>query len=214
LLKFLIVDRTHWIIAGPGTAAEKIVPVNNRLVVGRECVGTPPAQRLLLDDPSVSRNHLEIRIGPSGDATLIDVSTNGTRVNGAKVPRGNPIAISDGDTMQLGGQQLQFRSLEATPSADDALRTTIRELEAGRLTVISEDPLASLTEREREILALIAQGNSNAAIAERLVLSVRTVEAHVRNIFLELRIPETSDDNRRVHAVLTYLRAAVTDAQA
>jgi DNA-binding NarL/FixJ family response regulator len=71
-----------------------------------------------------------------------------------------------------------------------------------------------LTEREREILALIAQGNSNAAIAERLVLSVRTVEAHVRNIFLELRIPETSDDNRRVHAVLTYLRAAVTDAQA
>jgi serine/threonine-protein kinase PknK len=69
------------------------------------------------------------------------------------------------------------------------------------------DPLESLTVREREILALMAQGHSNAAIADRLSLSLRTVEAHVRNIMLGLRLPETNDDNRRVHAVLTYLRA-------
>jgi ATP/maltotriose-dependent transcriptional regulator MalT len=174
----------------------------------------PPEQRLVLDDPSVSRNHLEITIGPDGEASLMDVSTNGTRVNSMRVPRGDRVSVRDGDSIELGGQRLQFRALESSPEADAALRTTIHELEAGRLTVLSDDPLEGLTEREREILALIAQGHSNGAISERLVLSIRTVEAHVRNIFLELRLPETGDDNRRVHAVLTYLRATLTGARA
>ena len=64
----------------------------------------------------------------------------------------------------------------------------------------------SSTEREREILALMAEGRSNAAIGERFVLSPRTVESHVRTIFHKLDLAPTDDDHRRVLAVLAYLR--------
>lgn len=198
---------TQWVIVARGTQEERIVALQRRLVVGRECVGVAPAERLVVDDPTVSRNHLELRIDRSGAATLVDTSTNGTRLNGATVMRGEPVPIADGDRIELGGVRLEFRAPGPTELSDEALRETIRELSAGRLTLTAGDPLASLTAREREILALMAQGHSNQAIAERLSLSRRTVEAHVRNIMLELRLPESGDDNRRVHAVLTYLRA-------
>lgn len=70
-----------------------------------------------------------------------------------------------------------------------------------------DDPLAELTERERELLGLMAEGRSNTAIAEQLVLSERTVEGHVRSIFLKLGLMPEPDAHRRVLAVLTYLRA-------
>jgi DNA-binding NarL/FixJ family response regulator len=68
------------------------------------------------------------------------------------------------------------------------------------------DPLAGLTEREREVLALVAEGMSNRAIASRLFVTERTVEAHVTQIFLKLRLAETPDQHRRVLAVLAFLR--------
>ena len=69
------------------------------------------------------------------------------------------------------------------------------------------DPLAALSAREREVLALIAEGQSNAAIARTLVVSEAAVGKHVGNIFAKLRLPQTDDTNRRVLAVLAYLRA-------
>ena len=70
----------------------------------------------------------------------------------------------------------------------------------------SHSPLDELTSREREILALMAEGRSNAAIAERLTLEVRTVEGHVRTIFSKLGLEPTTEDHRRVLAVLAHLR--------
>jgi DNA-binding NarL/FixJ family response regulator len=69
------------------------------------------------------------------------------------------------------------------------------------------DPLAELSAREREVLALIAEGHSNAAIARKLVISEAAVGKHVGNILYKLRLPQTDDTNRRVLAVLAYLRS-------
>jgi DNA-binding NarL/FixJ family response regulator len=69
------------------------------------------------------------------------------------------------------------------------------------------DPIDSLTPREREVLGLMAEGRSNAGIAERLVVTERAVEKHVTNIFGKLRLPAASADHRRVLAVLAYLRS-------
>jgi DNA-binding NarL/FixJ family response regulator len=68
-----------------------------------------------------------------------------------------------------------------------------------------DDPLAALTAREREVLALMAEGRSNAGIAHRLWVTEGTVEKHVRSIMSKLELPETEDDHRRVRAVITYL---------
>ena len=69
-------------------------------------------------------------------------------------------------------------------------------------------PLDQLSDREREVLALMAEGRSNQAIAQRLFVSAKTVEAHVRQILLKLDLPESPADHRRILAVLTYLRSA------
>jgi DNA-binding NarL/FixJ family response regulator len=71
----------------------------------------------------------------------------------------------------------------------------------------SIDRLATLTDREREVLRLMAQGLTNTGIARRLVLSERTVEAHVRRVLLKLDLDESVDANRRVLAVMKYLGA-------
>jgi len=68
------------------------------------------------------------------------------------------------------------------------------------------DPIASLTPREREILGLMAEGRSNQGIGRTLWLSPKTVETHIRGAFAKLGIREAPDDNRRVLAVLAYLR--------
>lgn len=69
-----------------------------------------------------------------------------------------------------------------------------------------EDPLSKLTEREREVLGLIAEGMSNHAVAARLFITERTVEAHVTKIFQKLGLAESPEQHRRVVAVLAFLR--------
>jgi DNA-binding NarL/FixJ family response regulator len=71
----------------------------------------------------------------------------------------------------------------------------------------TRDPIQELSERERQVLALMAEGRSNQAIGDRLFLSPKTVEAHVHSIFTRLDLHATPDDHRRVLAVLAFLRA-------
>ncbi|HEX9476089.1 MAG TPA: response regulator transcription factor [Candidatus Dormibacteraeota bacterium] len=71
----------------------------------------------------------------------------------------------------------------------------------------NRDAIEELTEREREVLHLMAQGRTNSAIGARLHLSPKTIEAHVRSIFMKLQLEPAEDDHRRILAVLTYLHA-------
>jgi DNA-binding NarL/FixJ family response regulator len=99
----------------------------------------------------------------------------------------------------------------------DDLAETIRQIAAGRLVidpvVVADllnrsrrrNPLDALSEREREVLALMAEGRSNQAISRNLFVTDKTVEAHIRAIFTKLQLPAAADDHRRVLAVTTYL---------
>jgi serine/threonine-protein kinase PknK len=78
----------------------------------------------------------------------------------------------------------------------------VQELVAARRV---EDPLDALSPREREVLSLMAEGRSNAGIARQLWVTEGTVEKHIRSILGKLRLPESTDDHRRVLAVITYL---------
>jgi DNA-binding NarL/FixJ family response regulator len=84
---------------------------------------------------------------------------------------------------------------------------TALDPEVVRQLVARRGPLSELTPREREVLGLMAEGRSNAAIAADLVISESAVEKHVSRIFEKLRSPPSDSDHRRVLAVLAYLRA-------
>jgi DNA-binding NarL/FixJ family response regulator len=68
-------------------------------------------------------------------------------------------------------------------------------------------PLDELTPREHQVLALMAEGLTDRGIGQRLYVTPKTIETHIRHIFSKLQLPETATDNKRVHAVLTYLRS-------
>jgi DNA-binding NarL/FixJ family response regulator len=94
-----------------------------------------------------------------------------------------------------------------TAFEDDALQNAA---EAARRALREEEPLPNmehLSPREIEVLALLAEGKTDRGIAQELYVTPKTVEAHVRSIFRKLELPAGSAQNRRVHAVLTYLRA-------
>jgi DNA-binding NarL/FixJ family response regulator len=79
----------------------------------------------------------------------------------------------------------------------------VQELVAARRR---DDPLEALSPREREVLALMAEGRSNVGIARQLWVTEGTVEKHVRSVLMKLRLPETEDDHRRVRAVIMFLK--------
>jgi DNA-binding NarL/FixJ family response regulator len=102
----------------------------------------------------------------------------------------------------------------------EELADAVRQIATGRLivdpAVVSQllnrsrrrDPVDALTDREKAVLGLMAQGRSNHAIAKGLFVTEKTVEAHIRAIFIKLSLSPTADDHRRVLAVITYLSEA------
>ncbi len=100
-------------------------------------------------------------------------------------------------------------ALERVAAGGTALdREVVRELMQTRGARPGDDALGSLTPREREVLGLMAEGRTNAAIARELVVTAGAVEKHITSIFAKLDLPATDDDHRRVLAVLAHLRAA------
>jgi DNA-binding NarL/FixJ family response regulator len=116
------------------------------------------------------------------------------------------------------GQRIGYLLKSRVTDVTDFLETVRRIVQGGSVVdpalvqeLISarrrDDPLELLTEREREVLALMAEGRSNAGIAHQLWITEGTVEKHVRSILSRMRLPETEDDHRRVLAVLAFLEA-------
>ncbi|MEV1154630.1 response regulator transcription factor [Micromonospora chokoriensis] len=128
------------------------------------------------------------------------------------VQTGYAAALLDSGDGQRVGYLLKDRVAEVTEFVD-----TLRRVTAGGTAIDPDvvrqllhrprDPLAALSAREREVLTLLAEGRSNASIASRLHVTEAAVGKHVGNILLKLDLPPSDDTNRRVLAVLTYLRA-------
>jgi DNA-binding NarL/FixJ family response regulator len=126
------------------------------------------------------------------------------------------VEVADAMELLAEGRQVGYVLKTRVSKVQDFIETIERVLEGGSVVdpVLvqelvkvrhREDRLEGLTAREREVLALMAQGASNAGIARRLYVTEGTVVKHVRSIMAKLRLPETPDDHRRVLAVLTYL---------
>jgi adenylate cyclase len=102
-LGYLVVEDTD--------GAERRVPIFDQLFVGRECAGVSPGRRLLIADPEISRNHLEVRLDAATDqAYVIDTSTNGTLLNGMRLERAVPMPIRPDDQIRIGEVKMAFRS--------------------------------------------------------------------------------------------------------
>jgi DNA-binding NarL/FixJ family response regulator len=111
---------------------------------------------------------------------------------------------------RVGEVRAFIEALQRVATGGTALdREVVAELMRARTAAGADDgALSSLTPREREVLELMAEGRSNAAVARALVVSGGAVEKHVRNIFAKLDLPASDDDHRRVLAVLTFLQAS------
>jgi DNA-binding NarL/FixJ family response regulator len=128
------------------------------------------------------------------------------------------IDVEHATELLAGGQRIGYLLKSRVTDVDDFIDTLQRV--AGGASVVDpalvaelvsarrrNDPLAALSEREREVLSLMAEGLSNAGIGRRLWVTEGTVEKHVRSILTKLNLPETGDDHRRVRAVIMYLDA-------
>lgn len=140
---------SDWVAILDGGAEPALVPVVGRLFVGRVCAGVSENQRLIVDDPRVSREHLSIRIDPARGALLTDHSSNGTFVAGRRVERDEPLLLHDGDIIRIGDVALRYSSSTSPRRLPEHVRETVRSLMPMRLACVVGDVVGytALTER-------------------------------------------------------------------
>ena len=126
------------------------------------------------------------------------------------------VEVTHATTLLASGQRIGYLLKSRVANIDEFLESVDRLSRGGSVIDPSlvvellaartaDDPLEGITSREREVLALMAEGRTNAGIARRLWVTEGTVEKHVHSIFVKLRLPETDDDHRRVLAVVAFL---------
>jgi DNA-binding NarL/FixJ family response regulator len=163
---------------------------------------------------------VDIRMPPTHTTEGLDAA----RVIRSELPETGIVVLSAhvevGEAMELigSGRRTGYLLKGRVTDVDEFLETLDRIARGGSVidpALVEElvaagrrnDPLAQLSSREREVLALMAEGRSNAGIARRLWVTEGTVEKHVRSILTKLPIPATDDDHRRVLAVVTFLES-------
>jgi DNA-binding NarL/FixJ family response regulator len=190
-------------------------------------VGTGPAAQKALTDHRPDVSIVDVRLPP----TFSDEGLQATLAARREVP-GLPVLILSAHVEQLYARELladdrggigyllKDRVMDAAQFMDalgrvagggTALDPAVIAKLLGRTARATADPLGALTERERSVLALMAEGLSNAAIAARLFLSDGAISKYTTTIFAKLGLAEDEDTNRRVRAVLTYLSSAEPD---
>src|SRR5580658_7131112 len=128
------------LVIAPDLAEEQSTPLYDWVVVGRECAGVEERHRLLIEDPAISRTHLEVRLDLAGDqAWLTDHSTNGTRLNGKRIERSIPVRIKPGDRVRLGQAELQFRSRRFSATSAAVAMATLREINVTDMVMVVGD---------------------------------------------------------------------------
>jgi adenylate cyclase len=131
-IAFLVVD--------PGTDRERVLPIHDRITVGRDCSGVEADRRLLVDDPAVSRTHLELRLDEEQDrAYILDMSTNGTRVNGSRIERAASVPIRPGDRILVGHQELEFRSDRFAGAGGSDPKQTAKNISLTQMAMVVGD---------------------------------------------------------------------------
>lgn len=135
-----------FLVVAPGTADERIVPIPWRLVVGRGAPAEGDDGRVQIDDPAVSRNHLEVRLDPDEDrAWVVDLSTNGTRLNGSRIERAGLVPLAPGDRLTVGPATLEFRSERYRAVGPQDRGRTIRLATRSHLVMVVGDILGYST---------------------------------------------------------------------
>lgn len=158
-----------YLVVRPGTAEEQVAVVNGRLFVGRECAGIDDRQRLVLDEPDVSRNHFEIRLRQDSEvAHVVDLSTNGTRLNGVRIERATAVTLRSGDRLLIGNVEMEFRSESHQQSLGVVdPRATARRIYRAPMALVVGDIIGYST---------MSEGTSSEVIAgaiERLFAGLR-----------------------------------------
>ena len=144
----------------PGGPDEQTAAIHDVLVLGRDCSGVDAARRLLIDDETVSRRHVEVRLDPGQDrAYLFDTSTNGTWLNGSRIPRAVPVPLAPGDRFTVGAAELEFRSDRFLAGTDEGgnERATVANVRLSTLAMVSGDligyPVIAQYTDEADLLA-------------------------------------------------------------
>jgi DNA-binding CsgD family transcriptional regulator len=185
---YVVVDR--WLHASPE---------QRRALAPLAAVGVPV---LIVVAVSIAHDYLDVARSPTGDKVVHYLALAYTAI---------PAALLAG-VLRTRLRRALLADLLAqlgrgTPFDDEALESAAQ---AARRALSEERPLPALpelTRRELEVLALIAEGRTDRGIAKELYVTPKTVEAHVRSIFRKLELPSNATENRRVHAVLTFLSA-------
>ena len=165
-----------------------VVVTDIRMPPGNTDEGIQAAQRLRTTDPDVGVVVLSQYATPSYALAILE---------GGSAGRSYLLKERVQDPEQL------VSAIRAVAKGGSVIDPAVVAVLVGRRSRV---PLDDLTEREREVLALMAEGRSNQAIGDRLSMARKTVEAHIANIFSKLELPPASDDHRRVLAVLAHLR--------
>ena len=160
-----------WLVVTEGDSPSRVVPIIGHLRVGRKSGAASAPSQLLLDDPAVSRDHFELHAGPADGVVLLDHSSNGTRVNGHRVPRDEPCSLTDGDFIEVGSLRMSFRSLDAPERISDDVRTAIREIEHAHVATVVGDVVGytEMAERDGDEATAAAADELFAALDELTV---------------------------------------------